>query len=163
MNPVERNPTRHPIRIAAGYCLALPGLAGGGCASSSMPAVPSSAPLPPHKDGVYVGRRTVQSGGAGCGLDDDVSYQVQNSRVWLRTHRTRRFIDGQIEPDGRFTMLNQAGTDQISGSISGDRLFATETSAPRHGRHSDDRFAESPCVAQIEARYVTSPPTTNPD
>ena len=140
--------------IAATSVLALPGC--------TPPPPPDTTPPPralPHRDGVYAGTLTSVSGGPGCRFDATVSYEASGSHIWLRTHRQRRYLDGQIAPDGSLVMLSKDDTHRIAGSISGDRLTALDTTLPHHARHSGGQgFAEEPCQARVEAHFVVMPP-----
>ena len=152
--PVRCRPA--PIRRAAWLGAAL--LSGCAPALSSAPLPPSASsagPAPTFFDGIYDGTRTPE---IGCGFAGPIGYEVAGGSIRQRTTTPSRRLEGAIDPDGRFRMINDAGDHVVSGVVRGGRLTGTDDYPPLHHKH-EHSAVEAPdlaCAARIDA-VRTSP------
>lgn len=138
-------------RRAAGLALLLPALAG-----CERPGVDVSGSL--RFDGVYAGTVSGESGGASCRTGGHaVRLRIADGRISFLGHRAHYPLEGSVGSDGHVDMQEDTGRSRVFGTIYGERLEASETTA----RSGSDGSAV-PCVAALVADRVAGTGPASP-
>ena len=106
-------------------------------------------------DGQYRGTETPDASNPTCaGAPRPIAFDIVGDTIRLRS-RSRTQLTGIVHADGNFEMADAIGQNEITGTVRDNRLSASGSSTPAHGRrvHRDDALRTA-CLSTIDATLV---------
>ncbi len=158
--PARRDVRGQRLRPSLARAVALLALALAGCAAPAR-ALPDGS-----LDGAYVGTRSEDPS---CGTQtESVRFDVAGARISAHSRQKHRRLEGTVAADGTIALADPSGGRQVSGSVGGGRLQATEavsgSANQRHRKSSVDSPTALPCLWRFDAvRAADGPPGHQPE